>query len=96
MPDYPTTRAEIMAFSKYSQALNAVFEIEEVAPQAGEDDEDIKGNEKPSTPDSEDARKSAIAQLAAYRSARAECDPRSGLRQLALLNFPFVNQPVQI
>ena len=28
--DYPQTRAEILSFSKYSQSLHTVFEIEEV------------------------------------------------------------------
>lgn len=42
MPDYPTTRPEILAFSKYSQSLNAVFEIEEIPPQPGDEDEDTK------------------------------------------------------
>lgn len=32
MVDYPNTRAEILALSKYSQALNAVIEIEEIMP----------------------------------------------------------------
>lgn len=31
--DYPQTRAEILSFSKYSQSLHTVFEIEEVFAQ---------------------------------------------------------------
>lgn len=40
MVDYPTTKAEILSLSKYSQALNAVFEIEEIMPPVEEGDED--------------------------------------------------------
>lgn len=40
MVDYPATRAENFALSKYSQALNAVFEIEEISVPVEEGEEE--------------------------------------------------------
>ena len=40
MVDYPTSKAEILAFAKYSHSLNGVFEINESArPKTAEDEE---------------------------------------------------------
>jgi hypothetical protein len=97
MVDYPTSRAENLALSKYSQALSAVFEIEEVNPpvEEGEEEEDEAAQQaKQLTPDSEEERKRAQNLIDSFISARADCDYRSGLRNLAMLKVPFINQPV--
>jgi hypothetical protein len=96
MVDYPTTKAEILSLSKYSQSLNAVFEIEEILPPIEEGDEEQEQLEQTveKTSDSAEARKTADAIVEAFRSARDVCDSRSGLRHLALLRVPFINQGV--
>lgn len=40
MVDYPSTKPEILCLSKYSQSLNAVFEIEEIMAPVEEGDEE--------------------------------------------------------
>jgi hypothetical protein len=45
-------------------------------------------------PDSDEARESAQEICDAFWSARADSDSKSGLRQLAFLKVPFVNQAV--
>lgn len=99
MVDYPSTRAEILALSKYSQSLNAVFEIEEIVPPVEEGDEDeeeatVQIQAVKKTPDSEEARAGATSLIQAFISARSDCDVRSGLRNLAMLRVPFINQSV--
>lgn len=95
MVDYPQTREENFALSKYSQALNAVFEIEEVPVpvEEGEEDENEDKQVEPQTPDSEGERARCADLMEAFVSARARCDHRSGLRHLAMLKLPFINAP---
>ena len=45
--DYPTTKSEILALSKYNQGLNAVFEIEEIPKpieevESGSEEEEVE------------------------------------------------------
>ena len=45
--DYPTTKAEMLALSKYNQGLNAVFEIEEIPKpteeaESGSEEEEVE------------------------------------------------------
>jgi len=96
MVDYPCTRAENLALSKYSQALNAVFEIEEILPPVEEGDEEEEENQASKdaaqkTPDSDEARYQAVSVVESFMSARNDCDSRSSLRNLAMLKAPYVN-----
>jgi len=50
--DYPVTKAEILALSKYSQGPNAVFEIEEIPKpieeaESGTEEEEEEAEEAP-------------------------------------------------
>ena len=97
--DYPSKRDEVLALSKYGQALNAVFQIEQQAPPIEEAEEEEEGMDESKVseqkaPDSVEARVSAQEICDAFRSARADSDSKSGLRQLAFLKVPFVNQAV--
>jgi hypothetical protein len=78
--------------------LNAVFEIEEIAPpvEEGDDDEEevVAISNGVKTPDNEDARTLARNIIEAFRSARADSDSKSALRHLSFLRIPFINQPV--
>jgi hypothetical protein len=46
MVDYPTTKQEILSLSKYSQSLNAVFDIEEILPPVEEGDDDEEDEQR--------------------------------------------------
>jgi hypothetical protein len=96
--DYPTTKAEILAFSKYGQSINALFCIEEVAQVVEDDENDDEEDEateakkvKQRTPDNQEAQSQATKICEAFKSARAVSDAKSHLRNLAVIRIPFTN-----
>jgi hypothetical protein len=56
MVDFPSSQAEILAFGKYSHALNGVFEINEAArpKTAEEEEEEVEGEEEEEEDDDSD------------------------------------------
>jgi len=59
-----------------------------------EEDEEANKDAQQKTPDSEEERRKAQNLVVTFISARADCDSRSQLRNLAMLKVPFINQSV--
>lgn len=97
--DYPQTREEALAFSKFGHSLNCVFEVEEVPAEEEVDDHDEKRKviwqpETDTSGPTDDGAEGQQAEQAgeALRLAKSLCADRSALRQLAFVKTPFMDR----
>lgn len=99
MPDFPTTKDEVLALSKFGASLNAIFEIEELPKPPENDETDPESeeqldestllNQTAAANDNQEARQIATDIIEAFRAARDESEARSPLRNLAFLRTYF-------
>jgi len=96
MIDYPATKKEALAFSKYGHSMNCVFEIEEVpADEEAEESDPLRKvyfypePERQGAADEGPEAAKAKTLGVALREAKFVCGAKSSLRQLAFVKVPF-------
>jgi hypothetical protein len=97
--DFPATKKEALALSKYGHSMNCVFEVEEVqAVDEAEESDPLRKvyfypeAEKQGAPDEgPDATKTKNVSVA-LREAKFVCSSKSSLRQLAFVKVPYMDR----